>query len=406
MLSTIIYRSHLADDVPVKALEQMVVKANNNNELYDVTGILLFNGTHFFQLLEGPEEAVLAIYDGICGDERHHNLVELLRDYAPARRFGNTGMELFDLREYDKESVLQAVLDKGTTKYQLTYDDRALQFLRTFVEAREKENYFEIPPANYWDFVSDDAADDICAEETALAAEDEPYRFAMQPILDPFSCQTDSLEAILQSPDDDSPLEHLSQLSRDKIYQADLQSKKFAFALARKLGIQGQRLSINLLPMSLVIVPNAVNFLLGEIEANGLVPEQIVVEVTEYEVISRIEEVEAAIKQLKAAGISLAIDNFGAGYAGLSLLVQFQPDRVKIDHKLIRDVHKSGPKQAIVQAIIKCCSSLEITVIATGVEKAQEWMWLEAAGIYNFQGNLFAAPKLNGIPAVAWPEKS
>ncbi len=65
-------------------------------------------------------------------------------------------MELFDLRRHDSGSVLQAVLDRGTSKYRLTYDDRGLQFLRTFVEAREKENYFEVLPADYWDFVPDE----------------------------------------------------------------------------------------------------------------------------------------------------------------------------------------------------------------------------------------------------------
>lgn len=54
-------------------------------------------------------------------------------------------MELFDLREHDREEVLQTILDKGTSRYQLTYNDRALQFFRTFVEATEKENYFEDP---------------------------------------------------------------------------------------------------------------------------------------------------------------------------------------------------------------------------------------------------------------------
>jgi len=107
---------------------------------------------------------------------------------------------------------------------------------------------------------------------------------------------------------------------------------------------------------------------------------------------------------LKAAGISLALDDFGAGFAGLSLLSKFQPDKIKIDRELIRDVHKSGPKQAIMHAIIKCCASLEIAVIAEGVEQAEEWMWLEAAGISQFQGFLFAYPLLNGFPAVAWPE--
>ncbi|WP_275554996.1 diguanylate phosphodiesterase [Mixta sp. Marseille-Q2659] len=402
MLSTIIYRSHLSDDVPVKSLEELAVKANKNNEMYEVTGILLFNGTHFFQVLEGPEKDVLSIYEGICQDPRHHNLVELLRDYAPARRFGNAGMELFDLREHEKSTVLQAVLDKGTSKYQLTYDDRALQFLRTFVEATEKENYFEIPSADYWDFITTETAqDDISADSSDTAA-----GFTFQPIVDPFACQVVSLEALMVNSPTDAVIESLSQQSHDEIYEADLKSKKHAFALARKLEIEGQSLSINLLPMTLVMVPNAVDFLLSEIKAQGLIPEQIVVEVTEKEVVSRPEEVEKAIRQLKAAGISLAINNFGAGFAGLLLLARFQPDKIKIDRSIIQDVHKSGPKQAIVQAIIKCCSSLEITVIAAGVEKPEEWMWLEAAGVCNFQGNLFAKPKLNAIPAVAWPEKS
>lgn len=54
MLTTIIYRSHICEDVPVKALEDMVAAANCRNRQFDVTGILLFNGTHFFSYLKGP----------------------------------------------------------------------------------------------------------------------------------------------------------------------------------------------------------------------------------------------------------------------------------------------------------------------------------------------------------------
>ncbi|MCD4630505.1 EAL domain-containing protein, partial [Proteus mirabilis] len=60
---------------------------------------------------------------------------------------------------------------------------------------------------------------------------------------------------------------------------------------------------------------------------------------------------------------------------------------------------------AIIQAMIKCCASLEIAISAVGVEKPEEWMWLESAGISQFQGHLFAAPCFCGIPPVAWPEK-
>ena len=75
MLTTIIYRSHLSDDVPVKTLDNLATDANKINETFDVTGILLFDGTHFFQLLEGSDEAVRSIYERICADKRHHNLV-------------------------------------------------------------------------------------------------------------------------------------------------------------------------------------------------------------------------------------------------------------------------------------------------------------------------------------------
>lgn len=402
MLTTIIYRSHICDDVPVKTLEEMVATANLKNGEAGVTGILLFNGTHFFQLLEGPEEGVLPIYNHICEDDRHYNVVELMRDYAPSRRFGKAGMELFDLREYDSDEVLQTVLDKGTSKYQLTYDDRALQFFRTFVEAREKENYFEIPPGDSWDFISDGNA---VKPEHLVIDNAADCSFAFQPIIDPLAQEVVSLEALIRTPSGDAPQAYFESLSGDAIYEADLNSKKVAFAMARALNLGEQMLSVNLLPMTLVKVPDAVSVLLQEIKANGLVPDQVIVEFTESEVISRLDEFTDAVKLLKAAGIQLAIDHFGAGFAGLSLLAQFQPDRVKINRALIKDVHKSGPRQAIIQGIIKSCASLEISVCAVGVEKAEEWMWLESAGISLFQGHLFAGPEFGGIPAVAWPEK-
>ena len=107
MLTTIIYRSHICEDVPVKALEDMVAAANCRNRQFDVTGILLFNGTHFFQLLEGPAENVKEIYELICRDPRHHNVVELLSDHGPSRRFGNVAVEILD-RDKTRLALQQA----------------------------------------------------------------------------------------------------------------------------------------------------------------------------------------------------------------------------------------------------------------------------------------------------------
>ena len=402
MLTTIIYRSHLRDDAPLKALEDMVTAANIKNRRSDVTGILLFNGHHFFQLLEGPEEQVKEIYCCICNDPRHHNIVELMCDYAPARRFGKVGMELFDLQKHERNDVLQAVLNKGTSKFQLTYDDRALQFFRTFVLATEKSSYFEIPAPDCWSFIADNSC--TLLDENTLPS-DIDFSFAFQPIIDPMSQRVIALEALIRGRDGETPATYFDNLNPEELYTADLQSKKTAFAMASALGLNDKMLSVNLLPMTLVNKPNAVSFLINEIAAHGLVPEQIIVEFTESEVISRFDTFAQAVKSLKAAGICVAIDHFGAGFAGLQLLSRFQPDRIKISRELITDVHKSGPRQAIIQAIIKCCASLEIMISAVGVEKPEEWMWLESAGIEMFQGDLFAKAKLNGIPSIAWPEK-
>lgn len=402
MLTTIIYRSHICENVPIHSLQDMIVDANLKNSHAGVTGILLFNGTHLFQLIEGPEESVQNIYQDICQDKRHYNLVELLRDYAPARRFGNVGMELFDLREHNREEVLQRVLDRGTSEYRLVFHDRALQFFRTFVESREKENYFEIPPGNSWAFIQDEG----CLQTSAVIKDSAVNcNFAFQPIIDPLSQKVVSIEALIRTPAGELPDAYFSSLPGSNIYEADLKSKKVALAMAGSLSLKEKTLSLNLLPLTLVMIPDAVNFLLEQINANGLVPEQIIIEFTESEVISRLDEFTQAVRELKAAGIRVAIDHFGEGVAGLLLLAQFQPDWIKINRELVMNVHKSGPRQAIIQAIINCCSSLEISVVAEGVEKAEEWMWLESAGISQFQGHLFARPMLGGVSAVAWPER-
>lgn len=119
---------------------------------------------------------------------------------------------------------------------------------------------------------------------------------------------------------------------------------KAAFTAAYAANIGVQTLCINLLPMTLVMIPDAVEQLLADIEANGFVPEQVVIEFTESEIMPQMDAFTDAIRQLKSAGIKLAIDDFGVGFAGLQLLAQFQPERLKINPSLIRGIHKSGPQ--------------------------------------------------------------
>ncbi|EHT98190.1 hypothetical protein CKS_3097 [Pantoea stewartii subsp. stewartii DC283] len=221
-----------------------------------------------------------------------------------------------------------------------------------------------------------------------------------RPVVDPLARQVTAIEAIA-----DARLRRTEQRDSSKqLHDADLDAVITAFRMAGRACPDEMTLYVSLLPMTLVVVPDAVQTIVAAINAAGLVPEQVVIGVSETEVISRVEAFSVAVRELKAAGISLSVDNFGAGSAGLSLLTHIQPDRIRIDSSITSDVHRSGPKQAVVQAIIKCCSALEITVIAAGIVKAEEWMWLEAAGVINFQGSLFAPSGALHSDAVAWPE--
>jgi len=402
MLSTLIYRSRLNSGFSPTNLPLLVNKAQARNETLQVTGVLLFDGTHFLQVLEGPLESVNTLYRIICEDPRHDNVVELLRDYAPRRRFDNLGMELVDLRNAEQSAFLRAPVIKRSCFFDLSGEDRVYKFIKAFINGGWKTLLTNSTDPGDWTFIRDNRAFDAV---TVPLSSDQPCQFAFQPIVEPLQGKISSLEALIRSPAGGSPQDYFSAIPQNKLHEADLYSKSWAFALANKIGIGEHKISINLLPMSLVTVPNAVNVLLEQIRKNGLVPEQVIVEVTEDEVISRFDAFQSAVRELRSAGIGLAIDDFGSGFAGLSLLTRFQPDKLKIDRSIVSDIHIHGPKQAIVQAILSCCAALEISVVAEGVEKVEEWCWLEAAGVQRFQGFLFARPVLNGVSDVVWPER-
>lgn len=401
MLTTLIYRSDLHHDLSADSLNKLIERARSNNEKVSVSGILLFDGRTFFQILEGPRESVNATYSRICRDDRHNNFTLLLRDYAPQRRFGLTGMEMYDLRNGNRAAVFNAILPERCFASAQTYEDRPIRFLRSFLEDKNRSSYIKVAAVSKDNF-SQQAIP--LHDELNTCPASQRWQFAFQPIVDTLDKKVIAFEALIRSPSGGSPQELFSSMTKDELYDVDLLSKESAFIRAKHIGLVNRKVSVNLLPGSLVSLPDGVDRLLALVASAGLMPEQVVVEVTEDEIISNFTEFQVAIDKLKAAGISLAIDDFGAGFAGLSLLSQFQPDKLKIDRKIITGIHHSGARQAIVQAILTCCASLEITVIVEGVEEVEEWAWLQAAGARYFQGFLFARPALNGEMIIHWPD--
>ena len=107
------------------------------------------------------------------------------------------------------------------------------------------------------------------------------------------------------------------------------------------------------------------------------------------------------IRACRQFGFLTAIGDFGAGYSGLNLLAECQPDLIKIDLELVRNIHLSKPKRAILAGIPSVCRELEIRVIAEGIETAGERDCLRDFGITLMQGYLFSRPTFRSLANVA-----
>ena len=124
----------------------------------------------------------------------------------------------------------------------------------------------------------------------------------------------------------------------------------------------------------------------------GADPRLIEMEVTESVIVGGHEEAIAALAKLDAMHIRIAIDDFGTGYSGLSYLKQFPIHTVKIDQSFIRDLTIDKEDEAIVRAIIAMSRSLGLTVVAEGVESAQQLAMLSELGCDLVQGYYFSEP--------------
>ncbi len=124
-------------------------------------------------------------------------------------------------------------------------------------------------------------------------------------------------------------------------------------------------------------------------------------EVTEAEPSRDVGHLRSIFSAYKRHGMITAIDDFGAGHSGLSMLADFQPDVIKIDMGLVRNIHADRARHAIARPIVMLCRELNISVIAEGVETFDEAITMRELGVRLFQGYLFARPAVEQLPVVS-----
>ncbi|WP_321792000.1 EAL domain-containing protein [Caballeronia sp. J97] len=161
--------------------------------------------------------------------------------------------------------------------------------------------------------------------------------------------------------------------------------------------------------LSLAVNISAVQFWRGDlletvaraIEASGIPPDKLELEITETVMVEYPELVQEKIIALKQLGVRIALDDFGTGYSSLSYLNRFSVDTLKVDRSFIQAIPEDRSVGVMVSAIVNLARSLGLTVVVEGTEREEQIAWLAALGPVEAQGFLFSRPvPADGVQAL------
>jgi EAL domain-containing protein (putative c-di-GMP-specific phosphodiesterase class I) len=364
-------------------LRSLLLGARRYNDRHRITGMLLDAEGTFFQVLEGAADDVERLFAHISGDARHDHITVIIREPIADRAFGEWSMGHAELTPQDLDAMVGAndFFSAGRSFADIG-EGRAKKLLSAFRDGRWRA---------------------ALGKPSAPAAPDpvpEPppprYAFAFQPIVHAPTRSIYSYEALIRGPAGEAAASVLEHLQSPGSHALREQQRITALQSAARLGLS-TRININFQPSDLGQSPTAVTSLLAAAERCGIPVASIVLEILESEIIRDSGDFSARMNAHRSSGLRFAIDDFGAGYAGLNLLAEFQPDLIKIDMDLVRGIERNGPRQAILRGIVRTCLDLGIDIIAEGVETAEEYAWFRGEGIELFQGFLLARPEFDRL---------
>jgi EAL domain-containing protein (putative c-di-GMP-specific phosphodiesterase class I) len=178
------------------------------------------------------------------------------------------------------------------------------------------------------------------------------------------------------------------------LFELDHLCRKKALLAAGKKGSglsREYKLFVNILPFSMRD-PHFQGQDLIELLGDDLAPDQIVFEVTEQHAIENYHLFRDGMKYFQHLRCLIAIDDMGAGYSGLDKIVELQPNYVKLDMNMVRDIHTSFFKKEIVQTFKTMADKIDARLVAEGIEKKEEFEVMRDIGVNFIQGNYLARP--------------
>ena len=233
---------------------------------------------------------------------------------------------------------------------------------------------------------------------------DLPITMAFQPIVNVSTQTVFAYEALVRGKDGAGAGQVLAQIADHNRYAFDQVCRTTAIELAAGLDMAatGANLSINFLPNAVYEPRACIRATLAAAMRTGFPVNKIIFEFTESEAMDA-DHILNILRSYRAMGFKTAIDDFGAGYAGLGLLTLFQPDIVKLDMALIRDIDTDPVKRTIVRNTLNMLRDLGVEPVCEGIETPAEHDVLRDLGVDLMQGYLLARPAREALGLVAWP---
>ncbi|MEP7184314.1 MAG: EAL domain-containing protein [Rhodanobacter sp.] len=240
---------------------------------------------------------------------------------------------------------------------------------------------------------------DHCLDDEPLGFE---FTVAFQPIVNITTRTVFAYESLVRGLDGSSAATILARVNKRNLYTFDQKCRVTAVEMASKLDVSCF-LSINFLPNAVYQPSACIRATLAAAKRCNFPTDRLIFEITENERPNQ-AHLKNIVVEYRRQGFKTAFDDFGAGYSGLSLLAEFQPDIIKLDMALVRGIDEDKVRQAIVRGLLDICRALRVQVIAEGVEQIGELRMLKDLGVHLFQGFLFARPGFESLPDVYWPE--
>lgn len=245
-----------------------------------------------------------------------------------------------------------------------------------------------------------------CAERDGGRFERQ-ITMAFQPIVNIRERSIFAQEALVRGKDGAGAAEILSEVTEDTRYHFDQKCRTTAIEIAARLHIESV-LSVNFLPNAVYEPATCIRKTLQAADRCGFDPKRLMFELTEQEAIKDLDHLKRIFEDYSARGFRTAIDDFGAGFAGLGLLAELQPDYIKTDRALIADIDHDRVRQAIFSGIVGTAESLGIEIIAEGIETEGELQFVRELGVELIQGYRIARPEFENVvnPSdITWPVK-